>query len=435
LQSIAAALAVSCTGRRAGAVPTRDANTSAAIRSVIDDVLTNIRQNGHNPDPSINDGLGGLWINWRTGSNPLQTNLSSSGVAGTKNDDDGARHDELTDLRYLHNLWAYRSVYPDGLDVQGEIDRYTKIVAKGFASGRNERGWVYDLVNDLHRLSKEPFYEQLARRLATYYVNELFKPQLGSVCKIKKDRPRGSYRVDHAMCIGCALVQAGVTFGNDDWSQHGRQIIEFLYEQAYLPAYRTFPSELDHVLTEDGRPNQNARFFRPKGTEGGSAKPPALGQMALSLLHAHEATGEQQLLDRATDLLVPLTAADNSLGLWDAEYGGYFDKAVFSGTHVREPGAIRVDTGDKEGSRQLHLFEAFCVANRQTQGRFQEMEDRLLDITLHKAYCPEQHGFVYLMDADWSLLTLKDGSKRDWVTTEAMGIAVQALLTHERRSA
>jgi hypothetical protein len=46
---------------------------------------------------------------------------------------------------------------------------------------------------------------------------------------------------------------------------------------------------------------------------------------------------------------------------------------------------------------------------------------------------PTTHGFVYLQAPDWSLLTAKKGGERDWVTTEAMGIALEALLSLERK--
>ena len=45
-----------------------------------------------------------------------------------------------------------------------EIERFTKIVKYELESGANQRGWVYDLVFDLHRLSGDPFYRDAARR-------------------------------------------------------------------------------------------------------------------------------------------------------------------------------------------------------------------------------------------------------------------------------
>jgi hypothetical protein len=404
------------------------------IKAVVRDVLENFRRNGTNLDPAINRGLGGLWINWRTSSAPLLTNFSSSGVPSTQKDDGSIRHDELTDLRYLHNLWTCRAVYPDIPVADAEVDRYTRIVKSEFAAGKNSRGWVYDLVIDLHRLSGDAAYRDLARSMAKYFADELYKPELGSVAKFKKKDGRllSSYRVDHSLEVGCALAQAGTVFDEPGWTRKGRQILEFVYANAYLPQYRSFPSELDEVVLADGKPSPDARFYREGDTEGGSAKPAALGQIALALLHAHLVTGDATDLRRATEVLASLTARENPLGLWDAEHGGYFDKTVFAGTHVRQPGTARVRRGDKEGSRQLHLLQAFAVANRLTGGQFRDMEEAMLRIALDKAYVPSAHGYVYLQAPDWSLLKAKSGGRRDWVTSEAMGIALEALLTLQR---
>jgi len=406
-----------------------------AIKTIVRDVLENIRKNGFNPDPDINKGLGGLWINFRTGSQPLETNFSTAGVPYTVNKDGTKRHDELTDLRYLHNLWTCRAVFPDIPVADAEIERFTKIVKYELDSGANQRGWVYDLVFDLHRLSGDTFYRDAARSQAKYFADDMYKPELGTVCKIKKKNgvTTSSYRVDHSLEIGCALVQAGSVFGESSWTQKGKAIIDFVYENAYLPQYRTFPSELDEIVLASGKASPNPRFYRFGDTEGGSAKPPALGQMALALLHAHVVTKDESYLHRATELLLPLTARDNALGLWDSEHGGYWDKTVFSGTHVREAGTAKVRKGDKEGARQLHLLQAYAVANRLTGGQFREMEEALLGIALEKAYSPSGRGYVYLQAPDWSLLTAKQGGKRDWVTTEAMGIALEALLSLQRK--
>jgi hypothetical protein len=425
---------VSARVRAAGAAASTAAR-GPAIKAIVRAVLENIRTNGFNPDPDFNGGLGGLWINFRTASQPLQTNFSTAGVPYSNNKDGSKRHDELTDLRYLHNLWTCRAVFPDVPVPESEIARFTRIVKYELAEPKNERGWVYDLVFDLHRLSGDPFYRDAARGLARHFADELYKPELGTVCKIKKKNgvTTSSYRVDHALEIGCALVQAGTVYGESSWTQKGKSVIDFAYANAYLPQYRTFPSELDEVVLASGRLSPNLRFYRHGDTEGGSAKPPALGQIALGLLHAHVVTRDEAYLRRAVDLLAPLTATDNTLGLWDNDHGGYWDKTVFSGSHVRDAGTARVRKGDKEGARQLHLLQAFAVANRLTGGRFREMEEGLLTIALEKAYSPAGRGYVYLQAPDWSLLKAKQGGQRDWVTTEAMGIALEALLSLWRK--
>jgi hypothetical protein len=84
--------------------------SSPTADEVILAMLRNIQANGFNPNKAINNGLGGLWINWGTGSRPLATNWNGSGRPDGP-EVDPPRHDVLTDLRYLHALLLdrYRS--------------------------------------------------------------------------------------------------------------------------------------------------------------------------------------------------------------------------------------------------------------------------------------------------------------------------------------
>ncbi|HEY7418355.1 MAG TPA: hypothetical protein VH593_24450, partial [Ktedonobacteraceae bacterium] len=57
----------------------RSVSTASQALAMERDVLNNIMQNGFDGNPGINNGLGGLWVNWIYGTNPLQTNLNGSG--------------------------------------------------------------------------------------------------------------------------------------------------------------------------------------------------------------------------------------------------------------------------------------------------------------------------------------------------------------------
>jgi hypothetical protein len=83
-----------CSTRAADPLPKRTAE------EVILTMLRNIQANGFNPHRAINQGLGGLWINWRTGSRPLATNWNGSGQPDGPQVD-RPRHDVLTDLRFV----------------------------------------------------------------------------------------------------------------------------------------------------------------------------------------------------------------------------------------------------------------------------------------------------------------------------------------------
>src|SRR5689334_15434557 len=55
------------------------ATTTPAAESIILAMLNNVKTNGWDNNSAINNGLGGLWVNWRYGTSPLQVNLNGTG--------------------------------------------------------------------------------------------------------------------------------------------------------------------------------------------------------------------------------------------------------------------------------------------------------------------------------------------------------------------
>jgi hypothetical protein len=407
---------------------------AGAPPGVVPDMLRNLHANGLNRNPTINRGLGGLWINWRYGANPQQTNFKGSGE--TDGPADPLRHDVLTDFRYLHNLLLWKTLHPADHEFDDDIQRFRDIVRLEFADTRNERGWLYDELIDMYRLSKDEFYRQTARGLAEAYAASLAKPPAGFLYKTNSAHPHGYYRADLVLEAGCALIQAGREFQQPAWEAKGRAAVDFVYAHAWLPRYRTFLFIMDDLLLPDGRLNPDEKIYRDDSgryrIDGGVVRMGSLGQMAVSLLHAYMASGDRVFLDRATDLLDSLTPKQNTLGLWDDKNLGYFNSAVFAGPGFREPGVPRVNRSKKESGRQAHMLEAFAVANALTGGRYREPEQVMTDVVTTKAYYPPGHGILYEQAPDWRLLPLKSGGSEDWVTSEAMGIALEALQQKDR---
>ncbi len=418
------------------AVPPGGGSTPTPISAddAILTVLDNIKQNGYDSSKSVNNGLGGLWVNWRYGTNPLQSNFSGSG--DTQNDVTGQtlRHDRLTDLRYVHNLWLYKSVHPSDTQFDGELQRYTRIVKSEFSSARDDRGWVYDELIDIYRLSHDTFYQTAARNLATYFASSTVQPKPGVVYKTSSDQPNGYYRVDLAVEIGCALVQAGTTFQKPEWVANGQQIIQFVFNHAYIASYHALAYQMNNVLLPDGSLNPNQTIERGlyghTHIEGGQVRAGSIAQVILSFLHTYTVTHDATYLNHATDLLDPLTSQNNSLGLWDSSKQlGYFSQTVFPGPTVTNPGTPKTSKNKKEAGRQIQMLEAFRVANTVTNDKYAQMQSVMQEVTLGKAYYAAGHGYIYEMNADWQLLILPNGQHEDWVTTEAMGIALESLLS------
>ena len=134
---------------------------------VIVAMLRNIQTNGFNPNRAINGGLGGLWINWRTGSRPLATNWNGSGRPDGP-EVDPPRHDVLTDLRYLHALLLFKHQHPGDIQFNADIARMAPIVKLEFGNSHNERGWIYDELIEMGNVSGDGWYLQAARGLAEF---------------------------------------------------------------------------------------------------------------------------------------------------------------------------------------------------------------------------------------------------------------------------
>jgi hypothetical protein len=308
-------------------------------------------------------------------------------------------------------------------------------VKREFTNTHNERGWMYDELMDMGRLSGDTFFRDTARGLVEFYATKLFQPDIGAVYKTRPDNPRGYYRVDLALEIGCALVQAGVEFRQSDWTTKGERLVNFVYDHAYLSDYHIFLNQMDEVRLPNGEANPNQKIyrqpFRNYVADGGVVRFGSIGQIALSLLHAHVVTKDTRYLERANDLLIPLTAQRNTLGLWDTQYGGYFNGVRFDGPDFRNPGKPKTLKTKKESGRQFHMLQTFHVANVLTGGKYQAMEQAMLQVLVDIAYYPPARGILYEMAPDWSPLKLKgrpDGIG-DWVTTEAMGCAMLALFS------
>ena len=406
-----------------------------AIDRVVVDMMTNIRDYGLNPDPKINDGLGGLWINWRYGSKPLQVNFKGSGE--TDGPEDKPRHDVLTDLRYLHNLLLYKNLHPADTLFDADLERFRKIVRLEFGGSKNERGWIYDEMIDMYRLSGDEFYRGVARGLAEAYAAGLSKGPAPVNYKRNANHPGGYYRVDNMLQQGAALMQAARDFHKPEWEETGRKMIEFLYGHAWFAQYHCFAITMDNLLLPDGRINPDETIYRDGHgrylVDGGVVRMGGLGQIISSLEHIYMATGDKVFLDRAVDLLDVLSPEHNTLGVWDEKNQGYFNGVVFGGKSQSDPGKPRVSDAKKESGRQAHMLEAAVLANRLTHGRYNRLEEELLTVITTRAYYTAGHGIPYEQAADWSLLALKAGGKEDWVTSEAMGITLMALQQRERK--
>ncbi len=405
----------------------------SAESQVVNALLTTMRTEGYHADPAINHGLGGLYVNWRYNTTPLEANIVSGDsptVASTN------AHDPLTDLRYLHDLWIYKSEHPDNGSVDAEISRYTPIVKTEFSGIHDQRGWLFDELIDLYRLSSDRAYQSAAFALDEYIATSEFHPATGGIYQVDTSFPTGYYRTDLALTSACALIQGGVDFGRPDWTTDGWKALAFVYAHAYLPRYDSYLMAMTNVVLPDGAANPQEAVdrhrYRHEEINGGVVRIAELGEVALSLLHASVATASSALLADAEHVLDGLTASDNATELWDRTHGGYFAGLVFPGSTNTSPGTPTVQSSYKEVGRQPMILQAFHLADSilSVQGRYRAMEQSMLTLIEQKIFYTPGQGVLYEMTPDFQ--PVHPGWT--WVTSEAIDITLEALLSTDRSS-
>jgi len=410
------------------------ANPRMDVASVVVDVLQNMQSNGF--DQEANNGQGGLWLNWRYGTNPLQTNFDASGTANGS--EIPPQQDRLADLRYVENLWLYKRQHPGDTEFDSELMRYTAIVKDEFSGHPDERGWVFDTLITLSHLSLDSFYRQVAQAEAQSLDTAHFHRKLGAFYKTSASHPHGYYPVDEALETGAALLQAGSLFNKAQWTKDGKAILSFVEKHAFLSHYHVFASYMDNVLLPSGKLNPTETFFR--GTDqggqtinGGRITVGLATQEILSLLDASTVTSDETLLDLAQELLAPFRAHPNTLGLWDSHHLGYYAALTFPGKTIAQPGKPTLSKSTKQGGQQLLMLAAFQMANILTNGAFASMVTVMEQVALNNAFYAAGHGYLDQESADWKPLVLQSGDNagetEDWVSAEAMDSALQALQT------
>ena len=426
--------------------------TSQQVQTVIRTVLQNIKDNGF--DSQANGGQGGLWIDWRYGTNPLDANGGKCSVSNGAPTCQGTfGHDRLTDLRYIHNLWWYEKENPSDTQFASEIQRYTPIIKQEWSACTDDRGWIYDEWMDIYSLSQDSFYKQCAQTIANYYFTQWYHPENGALYQTSSTNPTGAFRTEDAIGMGAALIEAGAYFGQPQWSSAGKTALSYLRSHTYLPQYHVYLHSMDNVVLPDGTLNPDPSIFKTDNSDsagsdssssgggssaaqrnGANVKAGSMGSEAFALLRAYQASQDTEYLNEAVDLLNQLSPTTNPLGLWDSQYGGYFYAILFDGSDYKNPGKPTVRTGQKEAGRQLQVLRAVHLANVLAHGQLQNMETTLLEIAVERAYYVDGHGYLYSVDPDWTP-HLRHGNNKTYVTTEAMGIALESLLSVEGGSA
>ena len=305
-------------------------------------MINNMHQHG------FNSCVNGLYINWN------KNGVNYNGT-GKPDSDPCERHDRLTDLRYLANLWRYSALFKSHA-YDDDIKKYTPIVLTEF-DHVDPRGWVYNEFRDMAELSGDPRYTAEVNKILAAFA----------------EKPMHPNRVDWIVEQSSALIQSGV------------------------PQYVSIGKDrLSRTMAQYLSPQWGLVFWG----EDMDVKTVQQLDIAIALAKAGDVNGAKNIVKS----LAPL---------WDNQFGGFYEGATISGNSLK----IK---DKKTGGRMAETLELAKLIGDQS------LLSKSLPIVYGKVYLADLNGVVYEQRPDWSLYTIY-GSREDWVTSEAMGLMLEAL--------
>ena len=344
---------------------------------------------------------GGLFVNyrptWDGADDPGdQTNVMTT---GRSDEDAGAepRHDPLTDLIILRNLDALLATGVRDPALETLRCRLQPITEAEFVSYGVERGWVYGELVDLSLLDPDGPWSEYARTFATL----LDRKFAGGI------DPTAEFRPDWLAQSAAALVDAGQRFDQPRWTASGRTLALALCRVAANPETGLFGGRMGPTVAGV------AATADPLVKVGSQA------QLFDGLLRVWEFTGDEEILAAVRRGLDSLLSP--AIGLRDEKNGGWFYAVDADGTGVRE---------NYKETRQAWLVPLFERASRHDLVPA-GLADSMRGVVRDRLFQPDSRGYVYRVRDDWMPYSSTQEEQtvvENWVSSEATGIAVHALL-------
>lgn len=386
-----------------GSTATRQPATAARIH----DILQGMNAYGFNAQAPPAKGAsqpGGLFINWRgTWNGDLKTadantNIQSSGQSDQQKGSQ-PRHDPLTDIVYLRNLYAYQAIYPHDQEYAGAIARMDPIVKNEFASSSYYRCWVYFQLRDMGTLRPGDGWDAIASHFAAGVYQRYYDSRAGVIVTSS-----GSYRTDFAAQCGAMLIDAGERQHNAAWTSAGTSTLAHLLQRAQNPATHLFPLEMKLGSTED-------TVAEPQLKMGEEA------QLLEAFLDGYDLTGNKSYLEAVVQATNSLYSP--AVGMWDRAHDGFFFAVDADGHHLK--------TAYKESRQAWMLPLLQHLARIEGGGVWAAREQTMLTVVRDKLWQPSIYGYPYRVTPAFGIYQSGSGVSENWVTSEAMGIACQGL--------
>jgi hypothetical protein len=397
-------------------VPGSPAARAPATAARIYDVLQDMSVNAFNPSaPPVSGSSrpGGLFINWRGSWNgdsataTANTNIQESGQTDQEAGST-SRHDPLTDLTYLVNLYAFQAIYPQDRQFAADAARMEPVVKQEWDTGSYYRCWVYFQFTDLNQLQPGQGWAAIADRFAAGVYGYYYNSQTGAIAD---PRHNGVYRSDFAAECGAMLIDAGYREHNAAFIAAGNSALGHLLQRAQNPQTHLFPLQMQLGRVRD-------TVVQSQVTVGEEA------QLLDAFLDAYDLTKNKSYLEavvRAVDSMY-----SPAIGLWDEVHGGFFFSVDADGSGL--------NTHYKE-SRQAWMLPLLAqLARIEHGGVWAAREQQMLTVVRDMLWQPSIDGYAYRVTPSFSIYQSTDGPghslvNEDWVTSEAMGIAGESLVS------
>jgi hypothetical protein len=100
---------------------------------------------------------------------------------------------------------------------------------------------------------------------------------------------------------------------------------------------------------------------------------------------------------------------------------------LIGGTSIQAPASVTLQSAYKEVGRAATMIRAFIACNRVLNGRYRAAVAPMVQSVID-SYYHTGHGWPYQEQTDFTLYR-GGGVTQDWITSEATGHAVRALLS------
>ncbi|HEV2340148.1 MAG TPA: hypothetical protein VGT05_05360, partial [Patescibacteria group bacterium] len=361
------------------------AATQSTLDSMVLQTMNDIDKNGWNA------AVKGTFINWYITNPATQQNTG---------------HDSQNDLRDYEAMVWYKALHPTDTSQDQYIQRILPTVQAEWGNSNLSKGWVYAIFLRLAKYAGSSWNTTAQNWAASNYtkVTAANGVPLGPIVEDTGANaptcPSG-YRIDQNLETGLMLIDAGKRFNHPEWAQAGAKEVSQIDQQAFNQSVHLY-----------------ARIMCQGKVWDNIAKDGEMGQEAQAYLDAGSYTGNQAYLAKGEEMLDAI--ANPATGFIDNTNGGiWFQKDLGTGV---------VDTG-KKVMQQFAVLQAFYTGDLLFNNRYSAATNNMIT-AIQKSFVPGSvPGWMYERAPDFTQYKTEN-----WISVEASGMAIEAILTMESNS-